>query len=179
MKKGVFLLLPYLAACMGGATPSVLSDGQTAPRPARLGPIAQGPVPSDPDLSAPPGDQFLGHLSFGLLLNDQRSADGVSIVQENAALNAAASAHAQDMVTHNYLSHTGLDGSTPGDRADAAGYDWSYISENIARGFSTEEGVVNAWMASPGHRDNMLDPRAEDFGLGRVDTTWVLMLGAQ
>jgi hypothetical protein len=169
MKKGVMLLLPYLAACMGGTTTEVLSEGGIAPTEAT----------SDYVPVNPPGEPFLGHVSFGLLLNDERALGGVRLVEENAYLNAAASAHAQDMVTHDYLSHTGRDGSTPGDRAAAAGYEWSYISENIARGFTTEAGVIEGWMNSPGHRTNMLDERAEDFGLGRINTTWVLMLGAQ
>jgi uncharacterized protein YkwD len=165
MRKGALLALPFLAACMGSLTPEVMSDGSDSPRPGIIG--------------TPPEDGFLGHVSFDLLLNDTRGLRGVSEVSENAALNRAASDHARDMVRHNYLSHTGRNGSTPGDRAAAAGYDWDYISENIARGFTTEEGVMNGWMASPSHRDNILDPRAEDFGLGRVDNTWVLMLGSQ
>ena len=67
---------------------------------------------------------------------------------------------------------------TPGDRAIAAGYDWDFIAENIARGFFTESSVVQAWMNSPGHRDKMMDPRPQEFGLGRDGSTWVLMLGS-
>lgn len=160
------MALPFLAACVGGLTPEVLSDGGSG-------------LPGVGVIGNPPDDAFLGHVSFGLMLNDERGPRGVHDVSENAALNTAATDHAQDMVDHNYLSHTGLDGSSPGDRAAEAGYEWDYISENIARGFTTEAGVLDGWMASPSHRDNILDPRADDFGLGRVNNTWVLMLGSQ
>lgn len=126
-----------------------------------------------------PGDAVLGHDGFALLLNDERANGGVRAVAEHAALSRAAQDHARDMVENGYLSHTGLDGSTPGDRATAAGYDWNFVAENIAQGYGSDSSVIAAWMGSPGHRSNMLDARAEDFGLGLVDTTWVLMFGRE
>jgi uncharacterized protein YkwD len=168
MRAWPLIALTTLAACMGGDTSEVLSgDDITRPQ------------PTDDLIANPPSDDFTGNVSFSLLLNDARVEGGVLELSQNAALTTAATLHATDMEAHNYLSHTGRDGSTPGDRALAAGYNYSYISENIARGFNTEQGVMDGWMASPGHRDNILDPRAEDFGLGRVDDTWVLMLGSE
>jgi uncharacterized protein YkwD len=168
MRPWPLLALTTLAACMGGDSPEVLSGNDIT-----------RPPPGNDLIANPPQDNFQDNPSFTLLLNDVRSAGGVMELGQNAALTQAASAHALDMVTNNYLSHTGLDGSTPGDRALAAGYNYEYISENIARGFETEQGVMDGWMGSEGHRDNILDPRAQDFGLGRVDDTWVLMLGAE
>jgi uncharacterized protein YkwD len=163
------LTLVTLAACMGGDSSEVLS-GDDLTRPLPGGDLVTNP-PSDT-----PGAE---NVSFTLLLNDTRADGGVIALSHSSELGAAAVLHAQDMETFGYLSHTSRDGSTPGDRALAAGYNYSYISENIARGFQTEAGVLDGWMGSPGHRDNILDPRAEDFGLGRVDDTWVLMLGAE
>jgi uncharacterized protein YkwD len=168
MRPWPLLALTTLAACMGGDSPEVLSGNDIT-----------RPLPGDDLIANPPRDDFQNSPSFTLLLNDARAGGGVHELSQNAALTQAASAHALDMETYNYLSHTGLDGSTPGDRALEAGYNYAYISENIARGFETEEGVMDGWMASEGHRDNILDPRAEDFGLGRVDDTWVLMLGSE
>lgn len=168
MRPWPLLALTTLAACMGGDSPEVLS-GDDITRPS----------PGVDVINNPPRDDIQDSPSFTLLLNDARVAGGVLELTQNAALTDAASAHALDMETNNYLSHTGLDGSTPGDRALEAGYNYDYISENIARGFETEQGVMDGWMASEGHRENILDPRAEDFGLGRVDDTWVLMLGSE
>ncbi len=166
---GAVLLAPMtLAGCMGGSTTMVLPDGIPA-----SGAAGNGPPP------AAPGDPFLAHASFGLLVNDRRSDSGLRRVEENAVLNAVATAHARDLVDHNYLSHIGRDGSTPEDRARAGGYNPRYIGENLARGTNSGSAVVDGWMNSPKHRDILLAPEAEDFGLGRVSTTWVLMMAAE
>jgi uncharacterized protein YkwD len=147
-----------------------------------------GVVLSDSELSEGGGgglidfpviEQPVSHESFALLLNSERGAAGAIAVTEDPRLTLAAQAHAQDMVDNNYLSHTDLTGGRVGDRALAAGYDWNFIAENIAAGFNSNAAVVDAWMTSPGHAENMVDVRAEDFGLGRVSNTWVLMLGRE
>lgn len=165
MQRWAVFGLTLLTACSSGGGQVVLSGGAEFP-------TDGGGIVSTPDSGA------LGHQSFALLINDVRAENGVAIVIENTALNAAASAHAADMVANDYLAHTNLDGMTPGDRATAAGYDWDFMAENIAQGYLTESSVVQAWMDSPGHRDNMVDPRPEEFGLGRDGSTWVLMLGS-
>lgn len=121
----------------------------------------------------------VGSESFAAILNDERGELSLVPVVYDARLSEAAQSHAEDMVENDYLSHTGLDGSTPADRALEVGYDYAFIAENIAQGYYTEEDVLEAWMNSPGHADNILDDRAEDFGLGVEDDTWVLMLGAE
>lgn len=168
MRRWTLFALPLLTACMGAGNPVVLSNGMPD------GGREPGSVTTPPPVGGP-----LGHDGFALLLNDERTGAGVVAVMEDSRLSLAAQSHAQDMVSNRYLSHTDLTGGSPGDRALAAGYDWDFIAENIARGFSTESGVMSAWMDSPGHRDNIVDPRAEDFGLGRVENTWVLMLGRE
>lgn len=169
MRAWPLLTLVTLAACMGGDSSEVLSGDDL------VRPLPGGDLVTNPPDDTPNGS----NVSFSLLLNDARAENGVVALSYSGELSSAASLHAQEMETYGYLSHTSLDGRSSGDRALEAGYDYSYISENIARGFQTEEGVMEGWMGSPGHRDNMLDPRAEDFGLGRSDDTWVLMLGAE
>lgn len=160
--------MSFLAACSGGSGEQVLSSSEV-----------DFTAPGADILANPPDDTFVADVSFSLLLNDERLDGGVREVVQNEILTEVALAHATDMEVNDYLSHTGLDGSSAGDRADAAGYDWNFIAENIARGFTTETGVMQGWMASEGHRENILDPRAEDFGLARVDDTWVLLLGRE
>jgi hypothetical protein len=168
MRRCTLLALPLLAACSGGSGPQVLSESEINPS-----------NPGGDILANPPDDSFVPDVSFSLLLNDERAEGGVRAVVQNEILTEVALNHAVDMDSNNYLSHTGRDGRSPGDRADAAGYDWNFIAENIARGFHTESGVMQGWMASEGHRENILDPRAEDFGIARVDDIWVLMLGRE
>jgi len=130
-----------------------------------------------------PANQFdqpaaaTGDETFAVLLNDERGGAELVAVEEHALLNEAAQLHAEDMVENNYLSHVGLDGDTVADRVLEVGYDYAFIAENIAQGYSTDAAVIEAWMNSPGHAANILDPRAADFGLGLVDDTWVLLLG--
>lgn len=135
-------------------------------------------APSNP--SSPSGS---GDVSFAGLLNDVRADAGSNPVSYNAQLDSAAQAHAQDMLDNNYFSHTGLNGSTAGQRATAAGYNWRTVGENIAAGYQTEESVLNGWVNSPGHQANNINPNFEEFGLGYardgLQTRWVLMLGAQ
>ena len=123
--------------------------------------------------------------TFGGLLNDVRSVAGVGDVEYDERLARAAQTHATDMLTQNYLSHDGLNGSTIVSRAEAQGYDnWATIGENIAQGNTDLPGVLNLWQNSTtGHRENNLNPDYQDFGFGSAgsgnDTRWVLMLGAE
>jgi uncharacterized protein YkwD len=70
------------------------------------------------------------------------------------------------MACNNYFSHTGLDGSTIGERAERQGYDWSYVGENIAAGYSSPESLVQGWMNSPGHKANILGADYTEIGIG-------------
>jgi uncharacterized protein YkwD len=83
-------------------------------------------------------------------------------------LTTAAAVHSQDMQAHNYFDHTGSDGSTPGDRVTAAGYAWQTTGENIAAGYSSAETVVDAWIGSPGHCANLLNPQFTQVGVACV-----------
>lgn len=103
----------------------------------------------------------------------------------DARLMAAAFAHSRDMAQNNWFSHTGSDGSTPSQRVSAAGYDWSTTGENIAAGQPTVAAVVQAWMASPGHCANIMNPAFRDFGVACATSSsstyriyWTMALGA-
>lgn len=100
------------------------------------------------------------------LVNAERAKAGCSPVTVNASLTKAAQAHSDDMAAHQDMSHTGSDGSAPGDRITRAGYDWSGYGENVAYGYSTPEQVMAGWMASSGHRANILDCDFEEMGVG-------------
>ena len=76
-----------------------------------------------------------------------------------SALERAAVEHSQDMANHNYMDHTGRDGSTPGDRVTRTGYKWRAIGENLASGILTPEEVVSGWVGSPHHCENLMTAR--------------------
>ena len=100
------------------------------------------------------------------LVNVERAAEGLPPLSVDASLASAARAHSEDMGLQDYFSHTGLDGRSPADRIADAGYAWNYMGENIAAGQPTPEDVIDSWMASDGHRANILNPNFCDIGVG-------------
>lgn len=83
-------------------------------------------------------------------------------------LKQAALVHTIDMAENNFFSHTGSDGLNAGMRISAQGYRaWSW-GENIAAGFSAVESVMSAWLESPGHCKNIMNPAFKDLGTARV-----------
>jgi uncharacterized protein YkwD len=100
------------------------------------------------------------------LVNQQRQQHGCSALVPSVPLSAAAYTHSEDMALRDLFSHTGSDGSTMVSRAKAAGYSYSRLAENLAAGASTAEEVMNGWMASPGHRANILNCDLHELGVG-------------
>jgi len=100
------------------------------------------------------------------LTNQERVANGLPELTWNDALAQAGATHCQDMIDNDYFAHYSLDGSDPGVRATAAGYNWQMIGENIAAGQKTPQIVVTAWMNSEDHRENILRPEFTELGVG-------------
>ena len=98
--------------------------------------------------------------------NAQRVGNGVSSLSLNAKLDAAAQAKAEDMAARNYWSHNTPEGNPPWGFVTAQGYAYQKLGENLATGFSDEQATINGWMASPPHRENLLDPAYKEVGFG-------------
>ena len=81
------------------------------------------------------------------------------------ALTRAARTHSRDMAAHDFFSHTGSDGSSPGERVTRAGYRWSMVGENIASGVRTPRAVVAGWLASPHHCANIMTAGYRQMGV--------------
>lgn len=97
--------------------------------------------------------------------NAERLDAGCDALGVDPRLAAAAQGHSEDMAANDYFSHTGLDGSSFDERISAEGHP-APGGENIARGQENAEEVVAGWMASPGHRRNILDCGFVDIGVG-------------
>jgi uncharacterized protein YkwD len=108
------------------------------------------------------------------LVNRERAAHGESLLRGNAHLERAAQAHTESMAFGDYFDHIGPGGQTPLARMRASGYIYSSrlgyeVGENIAWGtlwLATPKAIVAAWMASPGHRANILDPHFRETAIG-------------
>lgn len=103
-----------------------------------------------------------------LLTNQKRQEQNLPPVVLNDQLSQAALLKAQDMFAQNFWAHNAPDGTTPWFYFKKKGYEYAYAGENLARGFTSPESVINAWMASPTHRDNMLSSRYKDIGFAIV-----------
>jgi uncharacterized protein YkwD len=100
------------------------------------------------------------------LVNEERAAAGCSPVTANDRLTRAADDYSDVMASSGVMSHTGPDGSTMASRVEAAGYQWSALGENIARGQADAASVMDSWMNSPGHRANILNCSFRELGVG-------------
>jgi len=105
------------------------------------------------------------------LTNQERVNAGVTGLSENKLLDQAALAKATDMFEHNYWAHVSPTGVEPWYFITNAGYQYQHAGENLARDFSNPTDVVKAWMASPTHRQNLLDSRYKDIGVAVMDGT--------
>jgi uncharacterized protein YkwD len=101
----------------------------------------------------------------------------------SGTLDGVAFGHAADMAVHNYFEHQDLSGASPADRVRAVGYREKLVGENIAYGPQTVEEVVQGWLDSPEHCENIMDPRFAEMGIaeaqGRVvrhGLYWVQLL---
>ena len=101
----------------------------------------------------------------------------VSPVVWNDLLALAADNHSKDMLANNYFNHTGLNGSTPGDRIRAAGYNWRAYGENIAYNYPTEQAVMNGWLNSEGHCKNIMNGTFNEMGVAREGNYWTQEFG--
>jgi uncharacterized protein YkwD len=99
-------------------------------------------------------------------VDDERRRAGRQPLSVDSRLEAAAQRHADDMLARSYFAHRDPDGKTIRERARDAGFDWSAIGENIAEGQQSVKEVMESWMRSAGHRENILDRRYTRTGVG-------------
>jgi uncharacterized protein YkwD len=98
------------------------------------------------------------------MTNEKRAAAGLLPLHLNPNLSAAAGQKAHYMFEKNFWAHNAPDGTTPWVFIKSSGYQYVYAGENLARGFNTASDAMDAWMASPGHRENILSPNYNDVG---------------
>jgi len=106
--------------------------------------------------------------------NLQRQENGnLPALKENTKLDEAALAKANDMFSKQYFEHVSPSGVDPGKLVQSFGYDYIVEGENLILGnFSSEKEVVDDWMASPGHRANILNNRYTEIGVAIIKGTY-------
>ncbi|MFI8696735.1 CAP domain-containing protein [Dietzia maris] len=112
------------------------------------------------------------------LTNEQREAHDLPALATNELLRQSACHKAADMVKHDYFAHVAPDGTEPWHYFREAGYTYQHAGENLARNFTDDAAVVQAWMDSPTHRDNVLGD-FEEQGTCSVEGVTVQHLGVR
>jgi uncharacterized protein YkwD len=167
-------LLAAPAAVLAVAVPAGAQDVPLPSVPA----LPSVSAPSVPAVAAPCADAALppaassrvrARAAVVCLLNRERAARGLRALRDRATLRDAAGRYARSMVVHDFFAHVSPGGSTLQRRAARAGYASGTLGENIAAATGADaspQAIVAAWMASSGHRRNILDPDYRDVGVG-------------
>jgi len=109
--------------------------------------------------------ETLSRESIIILTNNARVQNGLPPLKENQLLNAIAQSRAEDMLAKQYFAHVSPTGQQASDIAQEVGYHYKIIAENIGSGnFYTNQKIIDGWMQSPGHRNNILSSEVEDMG---------------
>lgn len=98
--------------------------------------------------------------------NEDRTVYGAGTVTEDALLSAAAQKKANDMAARGYFSHLGPDGEAPWKWFRSVGYYYYNAGENLAVHFTDAAALNRAWMKSPTHKANIINPVYTKIGIG-------------
>ena len=139
--------------------------------------IQANPQVSNPDLIYPGQVLCIPQLDSSVasyehevvrLVNEIRQQNGLKPLIENWELSRVARYKSQDMLDHRYFSHTSPTYGSPFQMLKVFGLSYRTAGENIAKGYSSPQAVVNGWMNSSGHRANILNASYTQIGVGYV-----------
>ena len=130
-----------------------------------LGP-GQGHVPIAPPGALPIETSSPFEARVLELTNHHRVQHGLQPVIWNESLAQEARVHSRDMATNNFYAHQGSDGLSPMQRIQYHVPNMQFVAENIFAGSDSADRAMEVWMASPDHRDNILNPHATHVGVG-------------
>jgi uncharacterized protein YkwD len=149
-------------AAVGAAGPAVLAN---FPVYCGVDPPARSPRGAGTHPSSADPDQ--AERQMVALVNRDRARAGLRAVAVDPRLTAIARAHSRDMVDHDFVGHVSPRTGTAMDRVHRAGLSPELVLENVGRAYAAEE-AESGFLTSPGHRGNLLDPRAHLLGVGIV-----------
>ncbi|GAA0470858.1 SafA/ExsA family spore coat assembly protein [Alkalibacillus silvisoli] len=139
--------------------------------------IEANPQLNNPDLIYP-GDEITVPLKTEVkaieeevvrITNQYRQEHGLQPLQHDWQLSRVARYKSQDMRDHNYFSHQSPNYGSPSNMIDQFNVSYRRTAENIAAGQRTANAVVESWMNSAGHRQNILDPNMTHIGVGFIE----------
>lgn len=117
-------------------------------------------LPSSPGLT----EEAVASMIF-MATNEARVKAGLKPLAESDALDVSAQAKLNHLLANQYWSHVAPDGTSPWDFLDRSGYRHIIAGENLAKDYATPDGVVEGWLGSPSHRENLLAPGYTEMGI--------------
>jgi uncharacterized protein YkwD len=177
-RLSVLILFLCLAGCDGGA-PGLLASGEPATEAGLSGGQEEVAAGLDSNCSTPKDVEALDDQLLRLI-NIERF--DVGTVGPDSQLSAIAANYACEMVDDRFFGHVHpKTDATIADRVEASEYPYEVVGENLAAGYWDPQEVVDAWMASPAHREILLDPAFTRIGVavrygGEHGVYWVLIL---
>ncbi|SEG04737.1 CAP domain-containing protein [Paenibacillus sp. UNC499MF] len=136
-------------------------------------PSAPAATPAPKPVEKPAASQSEYADQVVTLVNQERAKAGLKPLASDSALAAMALDKAKDMYTNNYFDHNSPTYGSPFDMMKSYGISYTYAGENIAQGQRTPQDVMNSWMNSPGHRQNILSPNFTKIGVAYYNGEWV------
>jgi uncharacterized protein YkwD len=130
-----------------------------------------GRRPASPRPSVPAATAPAEHQSIVEAMNRERTSRGLRPLRLNSQLSRAAEDRVGDMLAKHYFDHVSPDGVEPFVWATRRGYEYRMIAENLALGYRGASGIVDGWMSSPGHRQNILTRDFDEVGIAVADTS--------
>ncbi|MBY6035741.1 LysM peptidoglycan-binding domain-containing protein [Fictibacillus nanhaiensis] len=140
--------------------------GQVLDLPASSTPQTTAPAAAKPSIGA-----YASQVSE--LVNEERQQAGLAPLTLDAELSHVAMAKAKDMIENNYFDHNSPTYGSPFDMMRSFGIDYTAAGENIAKGQTSPQSVMNDWMNSPGHRQNILSTSYDSIGVAYYQGAWV------
>lgn len=145
----------------GSLVPKAVTTEKTVVAPGPLRVVAVTPTTSDLTVRG-----VIEKTNTARALNPGADGGGLYMLTENYLLDRDAQMKLDDMFAKQYFEHVSPSGVGPADLAQAVGYAYVIVGENLALGdFGSDQGVVTAWMNSPGHRANILNPHYQEIGV--------------
>ncbi|MFC2947698.1 CAP domain-containing protein [Virgibacillus sediminis] len=127
---------------------------------------AAEPQPPYPGLPTPPDGDMAMMMEITDLVNEKRTEEGLAPLTPDTDMDNLALIKAKDMADNDYFDHVSPTLGTPFDLLTAGGIEYTSAGENIAAGRTIAEEVMERWMNSPGHRQNIMNPAYTHIGVG-------------
>lgn len=126
-----------------------------------------GPLKVLNDFISTSNSTILSKENIIILTNKERADNGaLPELKENDKLDLSAEIKLQDMFAKQYFEHISPIGVGVGDLGSKVSYEYITIGENLALGdFKDDKALIDAWMASSGHRANILNKKYTEIGI--------------